>query len=131
MTPDKDNRSIPDLFSDLVQQLSTLVLTEGRLLRSELGKSAHKVGNGAMEVVAGALLLLAAMMVLLQALITALAKWGLDPAWASLLVGIVVAVIGTILVKRGTANMSPSELAPSRTSEQLRKDVALAKEQTR
>lgn len=131
MTPDKDNRSIPDLFSDLVQQLSTLVQTEGRLLRSELGQSAHKVGNGAMEVVAGALLLLAAMIVLLQALIGALAKWGLDPAWASLLVGIVVAVIGTILVKRGTANMSPSELTPSRTSEQLRKDAALAKEQTR
>lgn len=130
MTPDKDNRSIPNLISDLVQQLSSLVQTEGKLLRSELGQSAHKVGNGAMEVGAGALLLLAALIVLLQALIVALSNW-LDPAWASLLVGIVVAVIGGVLVKRGTANMSPSELTPDRTTGQLRKDAALAKEQTR
>lgn len=131
MTPDKDNRSIPNLFSDLVQQLSALVQTEGRLLRSELSQSAHRVGNGAMEVAAGAMLLLAALIVLLQALIAAIVNMGLDPAWASLLIGIVVAVIGAVLVKRGTANMSPSEMAPNRTTDQLRKDAALAKEQTR
>jgi len=131
MTPDKDSRSIPALFSDLVQQLSTLVQTEGKLLRSELSQSAHKLGSGAMEVGAGALLLLAALMILLQALIVALSNLGLDPAWASLLVGVVVAVIGAILVKRGTANMAPSELTPDRTAEQLRKDAALAQEQTR
>lgn len=131
MTPDKDSRSIPSLFSDLIQQLSALVQTEGKLLRSELTQSAHKMGNGAMEVAAGALLLLAALIVLLQALIVALSNLGLDPAWAALLVGVVVAVIGAILVKRGTSNMSPSELAPTRTTEQLRKDAALAQEQTR
>lgn len=131
MTPDKDSRSIPSLLSDLVQQLSSLVQTEGKLLRSELTESAHKVGNGAMEVAAGALLLLASLIVLLQALIVALTNLGLDPAWASLLVGVVVAVIGVVLVRRGTTNMSPSELAPTRTTDQLRKDAALAQEQTR
>jgi hypothetical protein len=50
--------------------------------------------------------------------------------WASLLVGGVVAIVGAILVKRGTANMDPSELAPTRTADQLGKDAHLAKEQT-
>ena len=131
MTPDKDNRSVATLISDLIQQLSTLVQTEGRLLRSELTQSAHKAGAGAMEIAAGAILLLAALLVLLQALVVALANLGLGAGWSSLLVGVVVAAIGAILVKRGTTNMSPSELAPTRTADQLRKDANLAQEQTR
>ena len=131
MTDERDPRTIPNLVSDLVQQLSTLVRTEGKLLRSELNESAHRVGNGAMEVAAGALLLLAALIVLLQALIVALVNLGLGAGWASLLVGVVVAAIGAILIKRGTSNMSPSELAPTRTAEQLRKDADLAQEQVR
>jgi hypothetical protein len=130
MTPEKDNRSAATLVSDLVHQLSTLMKTEGRLLRSELTHSARRAGAGAMEVAAGAILLLAALLVLLQALIVALANLGMGAGWASLLVGGVVAVIGAILVKRGTANMDPSELAPTRTADQLGKDAHLAKEQT-
>jgi hypothetical protein len=131
MTPDKDNRSVATLLSDLVQQLSTLVQTEGRLLRSELTHSAHKAGAGAMEVAAGAILLLAALLVLLQALVVALANLGLGAGWSSLLVGVAVAIFGAMLVKRGTTNMSSSELAPTRTADQLGKDASLLKEQIR
>src|SRR5690606_28431601 len=88
MTPANDDRSFAALISDLVQQLSTLVQTEGRLLRSELTQGAHKAGAGAMEIAAGAILLLAALIVLLQALIVALANLGLGAGWSSLLVGI-------------------------------------------
>lgn len=83
-----------------------------------------------MEIAAGAMLLLAALIVLLQALIAGLVEAGLRAGWAALIVGIIVAVIGAILVKRGTSNMSPSELTPSRTAAQLRKDGQLAREQT-
>ena len=36
MTDERDTRSIPNLVTDLVDQLSSLVRTEGQLLRSEL-----------------------------------------------------------------------------------------------
>lgn len=131
MTPETDNRSFTTLISDLVNQLSTLVRTESSLLKAELKDGAHKAGKGIMEVAAGALLLLAALIVLLEALVIALAELGLGPAWSALLVGVVVAVIGAIMVKRGTSNLEPSELTPSRTASQLREDAQLAKEQTR
>ena len=70
-------------------------------------------------------------MILLQALVAALAEAGLGFGWASLIVGLAVAFVGLILVLRGKAKISASELAPSRTTEQLRKDANLAREQTR
>ena len=51
MTPDPDDRSLATLISDLVQQLSTLVQTEGKLLRSEVRESGKKITAGAIEVV--------------------------------------------------------------------------------
>lgn len=84
-----------------------------------------------MEVAVGAIFLLVSLIILLQALIVALVKLGLGPGWASLLVGVVIAIIGAVFVKRGTTNMSSSELALTRTADQLRKDANLAQEQTR
>lgn len=129
MTDERDTRSIPNLVTDLVDQLSSLVRTEGQLLRSELKEGASRAGSGMLEMAAGAMMLLAALIVLLQALILALANAGLGPGWSALIVGIVVAVIGGILVKRGTTNISPSEIAPTRTAAQLQKDGKLARDQ--
>ena len=130
MTPDRDDRSLATLVSDLVQQLSTLVQSEGRLLRSEVRESGKKISAGAIEIVAGAGLLVAALVILLQALVQALAQAGLGEAWASLVVEIVVALVGYLVVQRGTKNLSPDELALPRSTEQLRKDAHLVKEQT-
>ncbi len=89
--------------------------TEGRLLRAELSEKMTKVGGLATEVLAGAICILAGLMVLLQALVIALANAGLGAGWASLLVGIVVAGLGAILIRNGTANFSAAELTPERT----------------
>lgn len=131
MTDERDTRSIPNLVTDLVDQLSSLVRTEGQLLRSELKEGASRAGSGMLEIAAGAMMLLAALIVLLQALILALANAGFGTGWSALVVGLVVAVIGGILVKRGTTNMSPSEIAPTRTAAQLQKDGKLVREQAR
>ena len=82
-----------------------------------------------LEIAAGAMMLLAALIVLLQALILTLANAGFGTGWSALIVGIVVAIIGGILVKRGTTNMSPSEIAPTRTAAQLQKDGKLVRDQ--
>ena len=64
-----ENRSLATLVSDLAQQVTTLLQTEGRLLRTELSENARKAGAGAIEVLGGAICLMAALMVLLQALV--------------------------------------------------------------
>lgn len=125
-----DQRSVPNLLSDLVHQITTLFRTESSLLKAELSENVNKLGTGAMEVAAGAICLLVALIVLVQALVIALSGW-LGPTWAALLVGIALAAIGAILAKRGSTNLSPSGLAPDRTTRQVREDINLAKEEVR
>jgi hypothetical protein len=129
MSANPDTRSVPTLVGDLIHQVTTLVQTEGRLLRAEMSNKISQAENGALAIVAGAILLLAALLVLVQALVVALAAMGLGAGWASLLVGVVLAAIGAVLVKTGTSNLAPSNLTPERTQEQLKRDAQVAREQ--
>lgn len=129
MNEHQDSRSVATLLSDLAQHVTTLLQTEARLLRAEMTEKFSNVGSGAVEILGGAICLLAALMVLLQALVIALANAGLGAGWSSLVVGVVVAVLGVILLRTGSANLSPSELNPDRTQEQLRRDARVVKEQ--
>jgi hypothetical protein len=84
-----------------------------------------------MEVAAGAICLLAALIVLLEAVVVGITRLGLDAGWAALIVGVVVAIIGAILVRRGTTNLSVSNLAPERTVDQVQQDIKVGREQVR
>lgn len=127
----RDARPVSSLFSDLVTQVTTLFRTEMRLLRTELSENFGRVSNGAIEIAAGAALLLAALIVLMLALAHALSELGLGLGWASLIVGLGVAAVGGLLVKRGKDNISTDALTPDRTARQLSKDVNLAAEEVR
>ena len=78
---------------------------------------------------AGAILGLAALIVLLQALVLALTELGLAPAWSSLIVGGVVALIAFALIYKGMSDLKASNLAPTRTVEALKRDAHMVKEQ--
>jgi hypothetical protein len=129
MNESNDGRGLITLVSDLAQQVTTLLQTESKLLRSEMTDKLRRLGAGAVEVLGGAICLLAALMVLLQALVIALANAGLGAGWSSLLVGVVVAVLGVFLLRSGAETMKPSELTPERTQEQFKRDVRVVKEQ--
>lgn len=123
-----DPRSLPQLLSSLMRELTTLVSRESQLLRVELSEKLTKIEAGAGSILAGAICLLVALNVLAGALVIALANW-MGAGWAALAVGVVIAVIGAILVKTGTSAMH--DLAPKRTMRQAAEDVKLVKEQAR
>jgi Putative Actinobacterial Holin-X, holin superfamily III len=129
MTMPSEDRSVTTLLGDLAQHASALIQTEVRLLRVEMSEKISQMGTGGAEVLAGALCLFAALLILLQALVVALANLGLGAGWASLLVGIVVAALGAFLLRNGSAQLSPSNLTPTRTQEQVARDMRVAKEQ--
>jgi hypothetical protein len=129
MAEDPDSRSLAALISDLAQQVTGLLQTEGKLLRAEMAEKLTKAGAGAVEVLGGAICLLAALIVLLQALVIALADAGLGAGWSSLLVGVLVAILGVVLLRTGSASLNPSDLTPDRTQDQLKRDVRVVKEQ--
>jgi hypothetical protein len=141
MSQTTDNRSVPQLLSDLARELTTLFRKEGQLIRAELSEKTSQLALGLGEAAAGAICLLVALNVLAGALVVAIARIGADAAdpaiqdtgiglgWASLIVGVLLAAIGAFLVKKGAANMS--NLTPERSVNQVAQDASLVKEQVR
>lgn len=130
MTPDRNDRSLANLVSDLIRQLSSLVQTEGKLLRSELRDSGDRLGAGVVEVLVGIGLLIPAMVILLESLVVLLSRTALGPGWSSAVVGFGVGLIGLMTLLHGRRTLSADGLAPRRSAEQLRKDASLVKEKT-
>jgi Putative Actinobacterial Holin-X, holin superfamily III len=127
MSVTTDNRSIGELLRDLANEVARLVRDEMALARSEASDKMHRSMTAIMSIVGGSLLGLAALVVLLDALRLGLSNY--MPDWlAAVIVGGVVAVVGCILVYTGQRALSPSGLAPQRTTESLRKDVNLVRE---
>lgn len=126
----QDPRSLPQLLGDLARDISMLFQKETQLIRSELSDKIGQVEAGAGSLAAGAICLLVALLVLVQALVIALSEI-MGAGWASLLVGVVIAVIGAVLLKKGAGQLKPSNLTPDRTASQFRKDADLVREQVR
>jgi uncharacterized membrane protein YqjE len=118
--------SIGDLFGQLGADVSSLVHKEVQLARAELSEKVSGAAKAVTDIAAGGLLLMAALLVLLQALVLALSKI-MDPTWASLLVGLVVAGVGYLLVRMGMKAISLKSLSPDRSARQLKKDAELMK----
>lgn len=128
----RETRSVPDLIGDLMREGNELLRTEGRLIRSEISDKIRQVEVGGGSILAGAICLLVALNVLAAALVAALANVAqMGPAWAALIVGVVIAAIGAMLLAKGKKDLEPSNLTPEMTAQQLRKDGQLVKEQTR
>jgi uncharacterized membrane protein YqjE len=123
-----EDRRLGGLLRSATTDLVALVRGEVALARSEAKDTMRQVVVALVSLIAGALIAFAALLVLLQALIIALSH--VMPPWAaSVLVGVVVAIIGFILIRKGESDLSAAELAPTRTTKSLRKDASLLKEQ--
>jgi hypothetical protein len=125
-SPSREARGLTDLIAQLGGDLAVLVRKESELVRAEVSEKLNAAGKAVADVAAGGLLLVAALLVLLQALVLALSKL-MDPIWASLLVGLVVAGVGYMLVRTGMKAISLDGLKPDRTARQLKKDAELMK----
>lgn len=124
-------RSIPELFTDVITQLATLLRTEGELARTELSEKVSQIGISLGLVVTGAVLVVPGLVILLQAAVAALAQSGVGEPWASLIVGGAVLIIGAILKAVGISRIRAAKLMPRKTIHQLQRDVSVAKEQAR
>ena len=124
-------RSVPSLFSDLIENVTTLFRKEVQLAKTELSEKAGQAANASIAVGIGGALLLAALIILLHAVVAWLARAGIPPHWGFLIVAVVVAIIGYVVLQRGVANLKTTNLMPSRTVDQLQRDAATAKEQIR
>jgi hypothetical protein len=120
------DRNIPDIFADLLKELTTLLRSEIRLARSEFSEKVTLLGLSLSLIAVGAVLLLAALFLLLQAAVAGLIGQGFSPTVATLIVAGTVLLIGVVLLWIGLNRLHAKNLALKRTSEQLQRDVAAA-----
>lgn len=119
-------RSIGELVSDLMRDMSSLVRQEVNLATTELTNKATRVGRDAVMLVAGGLVAYAGFLVLLGALVLGLALF--IPLWLSaLIVALVVLGIGYVLVQRGLSDMRQVDVTPRQTVRTVRENVEFVK----
>jgi len=129
MPPTQANRSVGELLRDLANDVSSLVRQEITLARTEAQDKVHQTVLAVVAMIAGALMAFAALIILLDALVEGLVEAGVQRWLAALIVGVVVALVGFFLVRKGQKDLSASRLAPERTAANVRKDLNLVKEQ--
>ena len=123
-----DERSLGEIFSDVANDLSTLIKQEMELAKTEMKDEAKKAGKGA-GLLGGAGL--AGYMVLLFLSLTAV--FALDealPLWAAaLIVTAVWAVVAAVLAVTGRSAIRRSNPQLPRTQQTLKEDAAWARAQ--
>lgn len=124
-----DNRSVPELFSDALNQFSKLVRNEIHLARAEISLKASQAVMGIAFLLGGALLCIPALVLLLMALAAWFEVMGLATPIADLLAGVVGLLIAALIGWTGLNRLKLENLTPRRTLEQLQRDAAAAKEQ--
>ncbi len=124
------SRSIPEIFTDVVNQFSTLLRKEGQLARTEMSEKITQVAAGIGLIIGGSVLLTPALVILLQAAVSALITQNIvKEPWAPLIVGGAVFVIGIILLLVGLSRLKADALVPNKTIAQIQSDVRVAKQQ--
>ena len=126
MAASPEDKSIPQLLSELARDISTLVRDEVRLARAELSAKISQAGAGAVYLAAGGIVAFAGLLFLLAAATIALANI-VAPWLSALIVGGVVTAIGVALLAKGRSNIRSTNLVPERTIHSVQKDVELVK----
>ena len=126
----KNDRSLGELFSELAQDTSTLVRQEMTLAKTEMSQKASRLGKDVGFLAAGGAVAYAGLLAVLAGIIVLLGQ--IIPNWLSaLLVGLVVAGVGYVLVRKGLEALKREDLAPRQTIETIKEDQQWAKDQTR
>jgi hypothetical protein len=127
----EEDRSLGELFAELTRETRTLVRQEVNLAKSEMTQKASRIGKDVGFLAAGGAVAYAGFLAIVAGIIFVLAEIGL-PLWLSaLLVGVVVAVVGYLLVRKGLDALKREDPAPRQTMETLKEDKEWAKDQTR
>ncbi len=127
MQPARDDRSVPELLSDLIREGSEMFRKEGALARAEIKQSINSVTTGGEMILAGGVALLVGLFVASQALVVALAEL-IGAGWAATLVALALLVVGGVLVAKGKSDIENASVVPERTIDQTRRDAGMMKE---
>ena len=116
-------RPIPEIFTDLIGQVTSLVRKESQLARAEISEKATRALTGMAMILLGSVLLIPALVILMQAAIMGLIENGTEPTVAALIVGGGAFLIGMVIGLIGWSWVKPASLVPDKTIDQLKRDA--------
>ena len=122
------SQSPASLAADALRISSDLVRKEVSLAKAELRQKLNRAGTGLGMIVAAAVLGIVTLNVLTVALVAALAETDLGPIWSAVVVGVVLAILAYVLLRKGMADLKPENLMPTRTVENVQRDASAVKE---
>jgi len=121
--------SLPNAFSKVITDLTDLIQKEMRLARAELSeKLSISIRAGVWMSVATALVIVAALLVVQASVLGLAAATGIALHWSSLIVAAVLGAAAGAAFAKGNADV-PDQLTPDRALNQVKQDIAVAKEQ--
>ena len=120
------DKGVVDIAGDALKEIAVLLQTELQLLRVELAEKLTLTALSVALIGAGAVFLMATIVLLLQATVTGLVAYGFSWPIATLMVATATLVIGAGLIWLGINRLSLARLAPSKTLDQLQKDLSIA-----
>lgn len=130
----RDERTLSQLFSDLTSESTALVRKEVELAKAEVSEKVNQVTTAGVALAAGGAILFAGLIILLLAAVFGLAlllEPTSPPALSALIVAIVTMIIGGIALMIGRNRLKAGNLAPTRTTDSLRRDRDFVKEHVR
>ena len=126
----RNDASLMRLFSDLMQETSSLVHNEVTLVRAEVAQKVSRIQSGAIALILGAVFGIPAMVILLAAGVLGLAH--VLTLWQSaLVVGGAAAIVALILLMIGSKRLNAKNLVPTTAATSLSEDRKLVKEHAR
>ena len=121
--------SLPNAFSKVITDLADLMQKEMQLARAELSEKLSISIRAGVWMSAAAILAIASGFLIVQASVLGLsAATGIALHWSCLIVAAVLAAAAGAGFSKGRADV-PEQLTPDRAINQVKQDIAVAKEQ--
>ncbi len=130
-TTTREERSLSSLVSDLTRETSELMRKEVELGKAEISGKITQIQHSMIALAVGAALILVGLFYVLDAVVYGLAELlppDLSPWLSALVVGVIVAIVGYVLLKKGQNDLEPENLAPTRTTQSLQRDKQMLEE---
>jgi hypothetical protein len=120
--------SLPDAISRVVSDLADLMQKEMRLAKAEITKKISLSLQAGVWMSAAAIMAVIAVLLVIEACVLGLsAATGLALHWSSLIVAGALGAIAAVFFAKGKADTP--DLSPDRSIHQVKRDIAVAKEQ--
>jgi threonine/homoserine/homoserine lactone efflux protein len=125
-----DDRSLGQLFSELMNETRTLVRQEIALAKTEVKENAAFAGKNAGIAAAGGAIVLVGLLPVIAGIVISLGH-KIGYATSAFLVGALVLAAGAVLLMKGIKALKARSLAPQQTTAQVKETKEWARHQIR